>query len=171
TWQFGIERMLLGYAMSGEGQLFESGVGTIAPYNEVQGLSAELAGKLAHYIDSIGHFRTHLSQSQSVADWQHHLGELLDSFFAPELEEEVALHSIRHTFGQLSQQLLDAGYQASLEPIIIRQYLENKLSGSRVSQRFLAGQVNFCTLMPMRSIPFKTVCLLGMNDGAYPRNV
>ncbi|WP_264874899.1 exodeoxyribonuclease V subunit gamma [Vibrio agarivorans] len=171
TWQFGIERMLLGYAMSGEGQLFESGVGTIAPYNEVQGLSAELAGKLAHYIDSIRHFRAHLSQSQSVADWQHHLGELLDAFFAPELEEEVALHSIRHTFGQLSQQLVDAGYQAPLEPIIIRQYLENKLSGSRVSQRFLAGQVNFCTLMPMRSIPFKTVCLLGMNDGAYPRNV
>jgi len=54
---------------------------------------------------------------------------------------------------------------------VIRQYLLNKLSGSRVSQRFLAGQVNFCTLMPMRSIPFRTVCLLGMNDGVYPRSV
>ncbi|MFA0519883.1 exonuclease V subunit gamma, partial [Vibrio sp. 10N.222.55.E8] len=45
------------------------------------------------------------------------------------------------------------------------------LSGARISQRFLAGQVNFCTLMPMRSIPFKTVCLLGMNDGVYPRSM
>ena len=36
---------------------------------------------------------------------------------------------------------------------------------------FLPGQVNFCTLMPMRSIPFKVVCLLGMNDGLYPRTV
>ncbi|MCZ8497863.1 exodeoxyribonuclease V subunit gamma [Vibrio lentus] len=42
---------------------------------------------------------------------------------------------------------------------------------ARISQRFLAGQVNFCTLMPMRSIPFKTVCLLGMNDGVYPRSM
>ncbi|MGL5597502.1 MAG: exodeoxyribonuclease V subunit gamma, partial [Aeromonas sp.] len=41
----------------------------------------------------------------------------------------------------------------------------------RSSQRFLAGQVNFCTLMPMRSIPFKVVCLLGMNDGVYPRSL
>ena len=39
------------------------------------------------------------------------------------------------------------------------------------SQRFLAGQVNFCTLMPMRSIPFRQVCLLGMNDGVYPRTL
>jgi exodeoxyribonuclease V gamma subunit len=29
--------------------------------------------------------------------------------------------------------------------------------------------VNFCTLMPMRAIPFRVVCLLGMNDGDYPR--
>ncbi|MFA0464953.1 hypothetical protein AB4458_27805, partial [Vibrio sp. 10N.261.45.F1] len=58
-----------------------------------------------------------------------------------------------------------------LSPSIIYQYLNNKLSGARISQRFLAGQVNFCTLMPMRSIPFKTVCLLGMNDGVYPRSM
>ncbi|EQA5207652.1 exodeoxyribonuclease V subunit gamma, partial [Escherichia coli] len=41
----------------------------------------------------------------------------------------------------------------------------------RISQRFLAGPVNICTLMPMRSIPFKVVCLLGMNDGVYPRQL
>ncbi|MGL6315817.1 exodeoxyribonuclease V subunit gamma [Vibrio sp. WXL103] len=171
TWQFGIERMLLGYAMMGEEQLFRSDAGIVSPYNEVQGLSAELAGKLAHYIESIAHFRAQLGQAQPLANWQQGVGELLETFFSPELEEEVALHGIRHTFAQLAQQLDDAGYDQSLEPIIIRQYLDSKLSGSRVSQRFLAGQVNFCTLMPMRSIPFKTVCLLGMNDGAYPRTV
>ena len=35
--------------------------------------------------------------------------------------------------------------------------------------RFRAGGVTFCTLMPMRAIPFEVVCLLGMNDGDYPR--
>ena len=32
------------------------------------------------------------------------------------------------------------------------------------------GGVQFATLMPMRAIPFKLVCLLGMNDSAYPRS-
>jgi len=43
------------------------------------------------------------------------------------------------------------------------------LDQGKLSQRFLAGSVNFCTLMPMRAIPFRVVCLLGMNDGDYPR--
>jgi exodeoxyribonuclease V gamma subunit len=38
-----------------------------------------------------------------------------------------------------------------------------------LQQRFFGGGVQFSTLMPMRAIPFKGVCLLGMNDGAYPR--
>ena len=38
-----------------------------------------------------------------------------------------------------------------------------------VAQRFKAGGVTFCTLLPMRAIPFDVVCLLGMNDGDYPR--
>ena len=38
-----------------------------------------------------------------------------------------------------------------------------------LNQRFRAGGVTFCTLMPMRAIPFEVVCLLGMNDGDYPR--
>ena len=49
--------------------------------------------------------------------------------------------------------------------------LEQSLSSKGVGQRFLAGYVNFCTLMPMRSVPFKVVCLLGLNDGDYPRQV
>ena len=39
----------------------------------------------------------------------------------------------------------------------------------KLNQRFQAGGVTFCTLMPMRAIPFEVVCLLGMNDGEYPR--
>jgi exodeoxyribonuclease V gamma subunit len=52
---------------------------------------------------------------------------------------------------------------------VVREAWLAGLDQGRLSQRFLAGAVNFCTLMPMRAIPFKLVCLLGMNDGDYPR--
>lgn len=171
TWQFGIERMLLGYAMPASAGLFTQGEVTLAPYNEVQGMNAELAGKLAHFIQQVSHYREQLAQTQSVDEWRRLLGEMLGAFFKVELEGELALKSIRDTLSQLKDQLAEAGYEQALAPSIITQYLQNKLSGTRISQRFLAGQVNFCTLMPMRSIPFKTVCLLGMNDGVYPRTM
>ncbi|MGD8171067.1 exodeoxyribonuclease V subunit gamma [Vibrio sp. TRT 21S02] len=171
TWQFGIQRMLLGYAIPDSAGVYQSQDLTLLPYNEVQGMGAELAGKLAHYIDSISAYRSRLAASQSIDEWRSVLLQLLDDFFAVELEGEMALKAIRDTLTQLKQQLSDAHYNQELAPEIIRQYLHNKLSGTRVSQRFLAGQVNFCTLMPMRSIPFRTVCLLGMNDGVYPRTM
>ncbi|MBW3698000.1 exodeoxyribonuclease V subunit gamma [Vibrio sp. T187] len=171
TWLFGIQRMLLGYAMSDSAGLFESSQETIAAYNEVQGMNAELAGKLAHFIERITHYRQLLTRTQSIDEWRDLLVQLIDDFFAVELEGEMVLKSIRDTLSQLKEQLSDARYEQALSPSIIYQYLNNKLSGARISQRFLAGQVNFCTLMPMRSIPFKTVCLLGMNDGVYPRSM
>lgn len=171
TWQFGVERMLLGYAMPPSAGLFEQGELALAPYNEVQGLNAELAGKLAHFIQRVSDYRERLANTQSIEQWRALLGELLDDFFVVDLQGELALKSIRDTLAQLKQQLADAKYDQALAPSIIIQYLRNKLLGTRVSQRFLAGQVNFCTLMPMRSIPFKTVCLLGMNDGVYPRTM
>lgn len=65
------------------------------------------------------------------------------------------------------EQSIGQGIELSIE--VLQLWFKQRLSESRVGQRYLAGSVNFCTLMPMRSIPFKVVCLLGMNDGVYPR--
>lgn len=64
---------------------------------------------------------------------------------------------------------VDAQYGETVPLSLLRDELSQRLDQQRISQRFLAGPVNICTLMPMRSIPFKVVCLLGMNDGVYPR--
>jgi exodeoxyribonuclease V gamma subunit len=52
---------------------------------------------------------------------------------------------------------------------VVREYWLQAIDESRLSQRFMGGAVSFGTLMPMRAIPFRVVCLLGMNDGDYPR--
>ncbi|MFW7523775.1 exodeoxyribonuclease V subunit gamma [Vibrio ostreicida] len=171
TWQFGIQRMLLGYAMPDAIGPLQTEDGLLSPYNEVQGMGAELAGKLAHFIDTVSHYRDQFSRSQSIDHWREALTLSLDDFFKVDLEGEAALKSIRETLSTLKQQLNDADYTQELTPTIVYQYFDTKLSGTRVSQRFLAGQVNFCTLMPMRSIPFRSVCLLGMNEGVYPRSM
>lgn len=167
TWLFGIQRMLLGYAMPHDAGLFDG----ISAYEQVQGLDAELAGHLAGFIDCLIEYRESLAQPHSVHEWTAILNTLLDDFLAVELEGELVLKSIRDLLHRLDEQLDDAGFATDISPAVLNQYLQDKLSGERVSQRFLAGQVNFCTLMPMRSIPFRVVCLLGMNDGAYPRNI
>ncbi len=166
TWLFGIRRMLLGYAMPAEVGLFEG----MAAYDEVQGLEAALAGQLAAFVDTLLIYQERLSQGVSPAMWHQTLLGILDDFFLVDLEGEMVLTTLRERCNRLITQL-ERTQVAEVSPEIIRQYMQENLANARISQRFLAGQVNFCTLMPMRSIPFKVVCLLGMNDGAYPRHL
>lgn len=167
TWLFGLKRMLLGYAMPEASGLYEG----ILPLDSIQGMDAALSGQLADFIDCLEQVAESLNTPRCIGDWIHYLNHMLEQFFQPEEEDEYALKSVRDAMKQLHEQLKDADYSEPLSKAVFIHYLTDHISQTRSSQRFLAGQVNFCTLMPMRSIPFKVVCLLGMNDGAYPRSI
>jgi exodeoxyribonuclease V gamma subunit len=58
------------------------------------------------------------------------------------------------------------------EPVplgVMREAWLSELDQPALNHQFVSGGVTFCTLMPMRAVPFKVVCLLGMNDGDFPR--
>ncbi|CAI0932084.1 exodeoxyribonuclease V subunit gamma [Serratia entomophila] len=167
TWRFGITRMLLGYAMDSNAGDWQG----ILPYDESSGLVAELAGQLADMLASLSRWRQLLSEARPLEEWLPLCRQLLDTFFAPDGETEVVLALIERQWQQAIGFGLAARYPDAVPLSILRDDLAARLDQERISQRFLAGQINFCTLMPMRSIPFKVVCLLGMNDGVYPRTL
>lgn len=168
SWLFGIRRMLLGYAMPENTGVYSD----ILPMDAVQGMNATLAGYLASFIDSTEQLLNELDNTQPIEQWIQFTHQLLDCFFLTRSEEdESALRLVKETLSHLYEQLQEAEYNQPLSRSVFVNYLTERLTQERSSQQFLAGQVNFCTLMPMRSIPFKVVCLLGMNDGAYPRSI
>ncbi|WP_261816796.1 exodeoxyribonuclease V subunit gamma [Vibrio gallicus] len=170
TWLFGLRRILMGYAMSSDTS-FDIAQQAVAPYQQVEGLQAELAGKLAHFVETLLQHRGELAKARTADLWQQQVIQMLEAFFILDVDNELAIKTIRDAISQLVGQTEEAQFSQLIDLRIVSEYLQGKLDTSRISQRFLAGQVNFCTLMPMRSIPFKVVCLLGMNDGAYPRTV
>ena len=167
TWIFGLRRMLLGYAMPEELGVHQG----ILPFDSVQGMDAVLAGQLASFVEQAEYLVSSLDTERTIDEWILFIKDLQERFFLPEENDEYALLIVRDALERLHQQLSDADHQQPLSRAIMFSYLSERLTAERSSQRFLAGQVNFCTLMPMRSIPFKVVCLLGMNDGAYPRSI
>ena len=167
TWRFGLTRMLLGYAMESEAGVWDS----VLPYDESSGLIAGLVGQLAELLMRLNQWRQTLSQPRTLQEWLPLCRELLSSFFAPDSETEEALALIEKQWQELIEQGIEAQYGQPVPMVLLRSALAQRLDQQRMSQRFLAGQVNFCTLMPMRAIPFKVVCLLGMNDGVYPRTL
>ncbi|MBV4412672.1 exodeoxyribonuclease V subunit gamma [Enterobacteriaceae bacterium YMB-R22] len=165
TWQFGLTRMLLGYAMDSEAGEWQS----VLPYDESSGLIAGLVGHLADLLAQLNRWRIALAQPRTLAQWLALCRDMLNAFFLPDPDAEAALALIEQHWQTLIKQGTEACYQKEVPLTLLRDELAFRLDQERISQRFLAGPVNFCTLMPMRSIPFRVVCLLGMNDGVYPR--
>ena len=168
TWEFGLQRLLLGFAVA-EGDLFAD----IAPYPAVSGLESQHLGSLAALVQSLRHYAELLAHSYPLDYWLTLLPSLLADFFIASDDSE------RQTLEKLQQALLQwqdtAGLaelgDAALIPVtVVREVWLTALDQTHLQQRFLSGRVNFCTLMPMRAIPFRRICLLGLNDGEYPRS-
>jgi exodeoxyribonuclease V gamma subunit len=165
SWRFGLRRMLLGYAV-GSASACEG----IEPYDEIGGLDAALIGPLVALLDALEIAHHELTQPAPPKQWGVRLQALIQLFFKASNEHDdyllAQLEELRETWLDTCESV---GLQDELPLTVVREAWLAGLDQGRLSQRFLAGAVNFCTLMPMRAIPFKLVCLLGMNDGDYPR--
>jgi exodeoxyribonuclease V gamma subunit len=166
SWTFGLKRMLLGYA-SGSSASWQE----IEPYSEVSGLQATLAGQLFALLSQLEKHWHALRQPGTPDQWMVRLRELIDDLFALDDDEDLQLQAtLLEALADWQDACEQAGFAEPLPLTVAREAWLGALDQGGLSQRFLAGRVNFCTLMPMRSIPFRRVCLLGMNDGDYPRS-
>ncbi|WP_202370272.1 exodeoxyribonuclease V subunit gamma [Pseudomonas sp. MWU318] len=165
SWHFGLRRMLLGYAVGSS-----NACAGIEPYDEIGGLDAALIGPLVALLDALELAHQELTQPAQPNEWGLRLQALMQLFFKACNEHDdfllTQLEELRETWLETCESV---GLTDELPLTVVREAWLAGLDQGRLSQRFLAGAVNFCTLMPMRAIPFKLVCLLGMNDGDYPR--
>ncbi|MCL1078231.1 exodeoxyribonuclease V subunit gamma [Parashewanella spongiae] len=165
SWAFGLKRLILGYAFSDDSPLYHDSL----KVEGVEGMSAQSLGKLLNFIEAIDEYHQLFNQPINATERLEQLNTLVDAFYVADDYERPQLQEIRDAITKLKTELTDAGFYDDLNVSILNNWFTASLTESRVGQRYLAGSINFCTLMPMRSIPFKLVCLLGMNDGVYPR--
>jgi exodeoxyribonuclease V gamma subunit len=164
TWRFGLDRLLLGYAMEPAAGLYEN----IAPF-ELSPADAQLLGTLCDILDLLVHHRTALSQSHSAAEWQAQINRLLEDLIEPTMEEEFVLDHIADALETLVLQTETAQFSETISPHLFRYWLKQALDQPAQNRGFVSGGVTFATLVPMRSIPYRCVCLIGMNDREFPR--
>ncbi len=166
SWLFGLRRMLLGYATGQHGAAWTD----IEPYGDIGGLEAAALGPLAALLERLEDTWRGLRSPATVAQWCTRLADLKQSFFdADDAGEAYTLSQLDAALEGWQQACEEAGFVAELPLSVVAEHWLASLDGGGLAQRFFGGAVTFATLMPMRAIPFRHVCLLGMNDGDYPR--
>ncbi len=161
---FGLQRMLLGYAAGA------ASFAGIEPCTEVGGLDAALVGALAALLERLEAWRREASEPATPGQWAQRLRALWAACFAATDEgDRQVLEALNAALEAWLQACDVAGFAQALPLETVQDAVTHCLELPVTQQRFRAGGVTFCTLMPMRAIPFEVVCLLGMNDGEYPR--
>ena len=165
AWIFGVRRMLLGYASGASGSY-----AGIEPYAEVGGLDAALAGSLAQMVEALLHWRAMLAEPHTPAEWGVQARALLAAFFkANEEGDRLTLAQLDDALNKWLDTCEGAGYEEAVPLAVLREAWLGLMDEPTLNHQFVSGGVTFCTLMPMRAVPFRVVCLLGMNDGDFPR--
>ncbi|MGD0585309.1 MAG: exodeoxyribonuclease V subunit gamma [Oryzomonas sp.] len=166
SWQTALDRMLLGYALApDDNRLF----GDMLPFPGIEGSRAAALGKLAGFMVRVREAAALLGHPHTLAEWTERLALVADSLLSPVETADTGLKPLYEAFVQLRDMQERSGFSATIDPEALADYLTTLLDRPGGSYGFLGGRVTFCAMLPMRSIPFRVVCLTGMNDGVFPR--
>lgn len=160
TWESGLSRLFLGY-MTGTADPLHG----ISPMALRGSAEQELLGRVTAWIDDLGTLWSRLRDTRAPADWRDCLLWILDAFFPQDRAQAEHLLAIRRTVTDLTGEMDD--FEADARTML--HLLRKRLDESGGESGFLAAGLTFCGLKPMRSIPFRVICLTGLTSTAFPR--
>jgi exodeoxyribonuclease V gamma subunit len=166
TWRAGLARLLLGYAMPSRD---ENMFGGILPYDYLEGGDALVLGRFTEFTELLITHVTSLGRSRTLSEWSQTLRELLEDFFIPNETTEREMQVIRGALGDLAGIKEITAFDEKIDINVIKWHLGHCLEREVFGSGFITGGITFCAMLPMRSIPFKVICLVGMNNDAYPK--
>ncbi len=173
TWRFGLDRLFLGLALprasAGTGGPTFGGV---LPYDELEGEDTLLLGRFAELCERLFDASVRLEAARSPRQWQVALAQIVDDFLASPRDVETSwdAQQIRAALEAVAADAEAAGFEGTLPLSAMLELVDGKLADDAAPRGFLTGGITFCELLPMRSIPFRVVCLLGMGDTQFPRS-
>lgn len=166
TWQAALDRMLMGYAVGHEDEF----IGDVLSYKHIEGSSADALGGLHDFLQLLFQAKAGLKQSKNLKSWGTQLYYYADQLLGKsdlkaDLMERQQLNDL---LLELSGTLADV-HSDPVELQVIVQWLEGMIAERKSANGFLRGQLTFCSMLPMRSIPFKIIALMGINEGEFPK--
>jgi exodeoxyribonuclease V gamma subunit len=159
-----LDRLFLGYAMpDGSTAPF----GDRVPIGGAEGTAALALGALAQFAERLRCLQRDLSSPQPPQQWAAICNRALDDFVTVGAGGQAALRAVRQAIATVTKTLHDAAFDASLPFAVYRSALADALDPAAPGG-IPTGAVTFASMRALRGVPFKVVCCLGLDDGAYP---
>ncbi|GAB4354145.1 MAG: exodeoxyribonuclease V subunit gamma [Immundisolibacter sp.] len=162
TWRAGLDRLLLGHATA-------DGVDDLSPLPVADSALSMAVGGLAELLRRLRELQQALAGPQRPAQWTRRLLQALTLFEAGDEDEAATLTLLREAVVSLQDDAHTGDCQVPLTRAVVKAYLAERLDQPGPARAYITGALTCCRLSPMRAIPFRVVCVLGLGDGEFPR--
>lgn len=167
SWEYGIRRMMYGICMLGEEE-YGSGMESFYPLDSIEGAASYEIIRFCHFVEILMNSIRERRRNRTIAEWVVYMEYVLENLvWDPEegtVEDYELLLSQLGKYNLLTPLLTEV---ISYE-VFSHKFLQSVLGATRAGS-FVQGGITFCSLIPMRSIPFKVVALMGLNFDQFPR--
>ncbi len=167
SWEYGLKKIMYGICMSGEPSVHD-GHDDFIPLDTTEGAEAIDRVRLMYFVKMLYKKLKDRSQNRTISEWAVYLQFLVEDmiFQAGEKDDEDYTKLVQFT-EQMALLEKNANVEISFE--VFRHSFLQRLDLEKKAGTFAKGGVTFCSLVPMRSIPFKVVAMLGMDFDKFPR--
>ncbi|WP_426357319.1 exodeoxyribonuclease V subunit gamma [Pseudocolwellia sp. HL-MZ19] len=163
TWQQGLSRLLRGFAYGDYETIYNDQL--LLP--SIEGNDGELLGQLMLILEQLQMYSLSMSKARTAEQWKKFLNELIVELFDTTNDDGFII--VDQAIESLIEYCMHAKFEEKIDLLIVRDFLNQHFSEPDPGRQFIVGQVTFCSMLPMRSIPFKVIAILGLNDGLFPR--
>ncbi|MGY1690363.1 exodeoxyribonuclease V subunit gamma [Geodermatophilus sp. SYSU D01105] len=163
TWRAGVDRLLAGVALDEDG----GPCGTALPVDGVDSAAIDLAGRFAEFIDRLDDAVMRMNGRHTASAWVDLLEEAVGFLTDVPADEAWQPAGLRRVLDEVRDSA--DGCEAEVCLAEVTALVAGRIEARPTSAGFRNGGLTVCTLTPMRSVPHRVVCLLGMDDGAFPR--
>lgn len=170
SWEWGLQRLILGITSRDSVNIIDE----VLTVTDIEGSDTLVLGHLLRFLLFLQHVKTRVSHPHTLNDWTKILQDLCSSLFNKtgienNASQAIGLQAIERALFDLQMHAQQAKFEHVMGVGEVKELLTMAFASPDVRNQFLTGHVTFCSMMPMRSVPFNTVAVLGLNDGQFPR--
>jgi|GEM_PF-3459147 exodeoxyribonuclease V gamma subunit len=167
TWRSGLHQLLLGAALPRDLATDLPLFNAVLPIDDLENTSALMFSRFMGFCDALFTWRDHLKSAHSIDVWQETLNGLLNDFFAEDDREAKTRETLRTVFEQSKTHADIAQLDTALSYKAMVALLADRTTASKGSAH-ITGAVKFTSMQTLAGLPFKQVCIVGMNYDSWP---
>lgn len=160
----GLDRLFLGYALPA--RLLVPFQGRL-PAGDAEGSGALTLGAFWRFVDTLKTLRDRVARPCRPADWPAILAAALRDFVAPADAELEDLREVDEAIAKLADEWRASELDLPLALDVVRAALEQALDDP-ARGGVPTGMITFAAMNSLRNVPFRVICAIGLDDGAFP---